>query len=787
MQLLPKTATEPQATANETITLDVGGMKCAGCVKAVEKQLTQHPGVISACVNLVTEVAAIECEAGTDPQALAEKLTKSGFPSQPHSLQSETDLQLKAARKHAEERQQLQQLAIAIVLIVLSVIGHLSRNAYPLTNIWFHGGLATLALLFPGRAIVVDGWQGLRHNSPNMNTLVGLGAVSAYLASAVALIFPQLGWECFFDEPVMLLGFILLGRTLEQRARTQAATELRALLELQPKKARLIVEGDSPNSNQVMEIPADRVKVGVLLQVRPGEKIPVDGEVTAGETTVDESMLTGESIPIAKQPGDRVAAGTANQSGAIAIRATRTGKETTLAQIVALVEEAQTRKAPVQQLADTVAGYFAYGVMAIALFTFSFWYFIGIPLWPEVLTHHSTWMLHDLGTMAHSAHPTQPLLLSLKLAIAVLVIACPCALGLATPTAILVGTGLGAQQGILIKGGDVLEKVHQVQTLVFDKTGTLTTGQPTITDCLSIEGIEPQTLLQFAAAVEQGTNHPLANAIIQAAQDLEIPAAEAFQTQAGSGVSALVSGQLTRLGTADWLTQHQILIPEPWPTQAQTLEAEGKTVVYIAIADQFGGIMAIADRVREDAKTTVQQLQQLGLDVVMLTGDRPTTANAIAQQLGISRIFAEVKPDGKAEIVQSLQSQGPSVAMVGDGINDAPALSVADVGIALQTGTEIAMETAEMVLMRDRLTDVVAAIRLGRATFNKIQQNLFWAFAYNLLGIPIAAGLLLPLYGIILAPSSAGALMAFSSISVVTNSLLLRRVPISSADPGKLN
>lgn len=769
MQTLPETPLAPAPPARETIVLDVAGMKCAGCVRVVEEQLLQYPGAIAACVNLVTEVAVVECEAAVNPDALAEKLTAAGFPTQPRSSADSTSENVFERRKQ-EYWQQIWQLAIAGILILLSGGSHflqIDRVQHDQTNLWFHWGLATLALLFPGRAMLVDGWAGMRRRAPNMNTLVSLGTLTAYTASSAALLFPQLGWICFFDEPVMLVAFILLGRTLEMQARGRATAALEKLLSLQPPGANLITDPQrwqfSQNSQVVVEIPAAQVKVGEWLRVLPGEKMPVDGTVVMGQTTVDESMLTGEPLPVSKQPGDMVAAGTINQSGAIAISATRTGKETTLAQIVALVEAAQTRKAPVQHLADTVAGYFTYGVMAIATLTFLFWYFIGTNFWlsPE----------------------NSPLLLSLKLAIAVLVIACPCALGLATPTAILVGTGLGAERGLLIKGGDILERVHQLDTAVFDKTGTLTTGCPKVTDCLLVEEGQVANfdwkILQLAAAVEGGTHHPLAAAIQQAAQEqkLSIPPAQDFYTQPGLGISAVVENQQAIVGNENWLHSQGVEIHSIAREKAIALAQEGKTVVYLAVDGVLTGLIAVQDALRADAKATVTKLRQMGLRVVLLTGDRPEAALIVAEQLEIppADVLAGVTPAGKAAAIAAIQAQGCQVAVIGDGINDAPALAQADVGIAMNGGTDVAMEAAGIVLMRDRLLDVAAAIQLSRSTFNKIRQNLFWAFAYNALGIPAAAGVLLPVFGIALSPSSAGALMAFSSLSVVTNSLLLRK------------
>ncbi|MBD0346829.1 MAG: cation-translocating P-type ATPase, partial [Coleofasciculus sp. Co-bin14] len=625
MQTSPETIVATPATPVETITLDVTGMKCAGCVSVVERQLGQHPGVVSARVNLVTEVAVVECEAGiVDAAVLAEQLTVKGFPSQPRSAHTgETPTPqhtLTLAQRHEQQaKEQVRRLAVAGVLIFLSTLGHIGHwLGHPLlpvlSNIWFHWGLATLALLGPGRSIIVDGWRGWWHQAPNMNTLIGLGTLTAYITSCVALFFPQLGWECFFDEPVMLLGFILLGRTLEQRARRQASSAFESLLALQPQIARLIGKSLATATEQPgIEIPVEQVRVGEWLRVLPGEKVPVDGEVVAGQSLVDESMLTGEPIPVLKQPGDPVTTGTLNQSGVIAIKAIRTGKETTLAQIVALIEEAQTRKAPVQQLADTVAGYFTYGVLAIASLTFLFWYLVGTKIWPEVLS--------PMADMANHAmvQSTSPLLLSLKLAIAVLVIACPCALGLATPTAILVGTSIGAERGILIKGGDILQRVHQINTVVFDKTGTLTSGQPTVTDCIPLleSGLFDSSehsqdgrgntagkqLLQWAAASETGTSHPLASAICTTAQEQQLPILKAqdFYTEAGLGISALVENRRVLLGNQEWFNKQGIAISDAVQLQVQALADTGKTIVYVAVDGVLAGVIAVSDVPRSDA------------------------------------------------------------------------------------------------------------------------------------------------------------------------------------------
>ncbi|MEB3885786.1 heavy metal translocating P-type ATPase [Lyngbya sp. CCY1209] len=773
MQLAPKTPSNPELTPppppTQTLILDVGGMKCAGCVMAVERQLNQQEGVIASRVNLATEVATVECHAGrVNAGTLANLLTETGFPSQPRS-QKMGDRQESLNQRHQKEMtDQIGRLAGCGVLILLSGIGHFHQMGWGhlpvLSNIWFHWGLATLALLFPGRSLIFDGVRSLLRNAPNMNTLVGLGTLSAYTASCVALLFPRLGWQCFFDEPVMLLGFILLGKTLEQQARSRASTAFQALLALQPTIARLVPEPQPDGAYSAadgVEIPAEQVRVGEWLQVFPGEKIPVDGTVCLGTTDVDESMLTGESLPATKRVGDEVAAGTLNQSGAIVIRATRTGEETTVAQIISWVENAQTRKAPIQKLADIVAGYFTYGVMSLAAVTFLFWYFVGTQIWPQV-------------TASGGVLGGAPLLLSLKLAIAVLVIACPCALGLATPTAILVGSGIGAERGLLIKGGDILERVHELDTVVFDKTGTLTTGSPAVMECVSLsEDFNEAELLQLAASVERGTHHPIATAICTLSQRRNLPflAADEFATEPGIGVAATVAGRRVWIGNSEGLQRQEIIVPS-----AVSIPPE-QTAVYIAVSGQLAGVIGICDILKPDALETVEELQNMGLNVVLLTGDRQGVADAIAADLKLSpeSVKAEVKPEDKAKIIASLQRDGRRVAMVGDGINDAPALAQADVAISLHTGTDVAIETADIVLMRDSLTDVVESIRLSRKTFDKIRQNLFWAFGYNTIGLPVAAGVLLPSFGIVLNPAVAAAFMAFSSVSVVTNSLLLRR------------
>jgi len=747
-------------------------MKCAGCVQAVERQLRQQAGVASARVNLVTAVAAVEYDAAvTSPERLADFLTQRGFPSQPRS--TEAIASPLAERQAAEERQHRWQLAIAALLLLGSGLGHWGHWGGPmlpgLSNIWFHWGLATLALAIPGREILRDGARGLWYGAPTMNTLIGLGTLSAYLASCAALLWPQLGWECFFDEPVMLLGFIVLGRTLEARARHRATAALERLATLQPPTARLIGRDERDG----IEVPASSVRPGEWVRVLPGETLPADGEIVSGASAVDEALLTGEAEPVVKQAGDRVAAGTLNQTGVLVVEVTRAGRETTLAQIVRLVEQAQTRKAPVQQLADAIAGYFAYGVMAIAVLVFLFWALLGTVFWPAV------------------AADSAPLLVSLKLAIAVLVVACPCALGLATPTAILVGTSLGAERGLLIKGGDVLERACQVKTIVFDKTGTLTQGRPQVAALEPRGTLAADELLQLAASVASGSNHPLASAMVAAAQERNLPllAATASETVAGLGARATVAiapdqaAELVLVGSACWLEQQGIAVPSE---AAAEFAASGHTLVFVARAGEWAGWLALRDELRPEAAAAIARLRALKLKLVLLTGDRPATAAAIARDLGIETVYADVPPAEKAACIRQLQASGERVAMVGDGINDAPALAQADVSLALQGSTDVAVETAAIILVGrsgepPSLHSIADALQLSRTTVRTIRQNLLWALGYNAIAIPVASGALLPVWGLSLTPAAAGALMACSSVTVVVNSLLLRRRVRSAA------
>jgi Cu2+-exporting ATPase len=784
-------ATASSTLQSSSLTLAIAGMKCAGCVATVEKRLLACDGVKAASVNLLTEKATVAYGGESLPQDLApqliEAIAKAGFAAE---LIDKGDRQSSRNLESTTFTQNTwfgltKEIAIPASLVILAIVGHLGLIGVadlPLIgNMYAHWLVSTIALGWIGRPIWWDGLKSLWYRAPNMNSLVGLGTISAYLASTIALFVPQLNWQCFFEEPVMLLGFVLLGQALLERAKGKASNAIRALMELQPANARLLVS--SADGDLQVPMAVEDLQVGDRIVVWAGEKIPVDGEIIGGGSSVDESMLTGESSPVAKQLGAQVTGGTLNLTGAITVQVLQTGSETTLARIVSLVESAQASKAPIQYLADRVAGYFAYSVMAIAALTFLTWY----------------GLLHA------------EIVFSLKLAIAVLVVACPCALGLATPTAIMVGTGIGAEKGILIKGGASLEKIDQLSAVIFDKTGTLTTGKPEVTDVITNDLIvfgrkliEQTTfksmveerevpasalrLLQLAASAETGANHILGAATIAKAQELniELLPTQSSQIVTGCGVEAmLTTGEEILVGNSAWLRDRQVEISDEMLERSQNLAEFGKTPIFVAtqFADSKGvsklglvGIIAMRDRLKPEAPEVVRQIEAMGLQVWMLTGDHQETANAIANQLGIppERAIAEVKPDGKAATVMKLIAEGQRVAMIGDGVNDAPALASATIGIALSSGTDVAMETADIVLMRHDISDVVPAIQLSRATFSKIRQNLFWAFAYNTLAIPVAAGILYPSFGISLNPTIAGLAMAFSSVSVVLSSLSLR-------------
>ena len=761
-------------TAHQTVVLDVEGMKCGGCVRSVERTLLDQPGVQRADVNLVSRAAWLDlAESEGSVEAVLQALADRGFPARERSLNQPLETPGSDDAAGQSWWRQWRQLMVALLLLLLSVLGHLSeagRLSLPVIgSLPFHASLATVALIGPGRPILVGGVLAARSGAPSMDTLVGLGVGSAYLASLVALFWPQVGWPCFFNEPVMLLGFVLLGRFLEERARYRTGQALKQLAQLQPETARLLLDDGA-----IREVRVGALRPGERVQLLPGDRVPVDGVVMQGHSAVDVSSLTGEPLPLEAEPGTELASGSLNLEAPLSMEVQRVGSETALARIIQLVEQAQARRAPIQGLADRVAGRFCYFVIGLALAAFLFWWLIGADLWPQVLEASAP------GMMAHPMHHAglgsgaeTPIGLALQLAIAVLVVACPCALGLATPTVITVATGLAARRGWLFRGGDVLETAAGLDQVVFDKTGTLTLGRPLVT---AIRADDPERLLQLAASLEQTSRHPLAHALLQEAQRREIPLLPMSQVRNVTGEGLIgrleACGTEVRVGKPEWLQGTGLSWGEAFTTwQAKT---EG-TLVAVAEADRLLGLVQIEDQLRSDVLTALQQLRKQGLQLAMFSGDREVAVRRLGQQLGFaeSELGWQMRPEQKLARLEQLGRQR-QVAMGGDGINDAPALAAADLGIAIGTGTQIAQDTADLVLLGDRLDNLPEALRLARRTLAKVRQNLTWAFGYNLIALPIAAGALLPSHGLLLSPPLAALLMALSSVTVVVNALALR-------------
>jgi Cu+-exporting ATPase len=795
------------------LSIRIEGMHCASCVSTIESSLKKQEGVISASVSLLDEKAVVEYDSNKiDRFKLEKAVESSGYTAKRSSMTltlspqpeleewktiekslgeiegvistkyfiesgrilvefdddnvtfkiikrtlkkigfetEESDI----SRSDREETTREREIRYYSRLLVFSVI-----LSIPIVLVTLIPGIFTALLpigvspeilnfvlttpvqFIAGYPFYKSGLKAARHGKANMDTLIMLGTSAAYFYS-VAATFVLTGYVAFYDTAALLITFILLGRTLEAVAKGRTSRAIRKLMDLQAKVAVVIRDGEE------LTIPIEDVEVDDILFVRPGEKIPVDGEVIEGKSSVDESMVTGESLPVSKKIGDHVVGSTLNKNGALQIRATKVGRDTVLSQIVKLVEEAQTQKPPIQRKADAIAGVFVPVVLVLAAATFLIWaVFIG-----------------------------EPWVRALSFTIAVLVAACPCALGLATPTGIMVGIGKGAEHGILIKTGAGLEIIPRVDTIVFDKTGTLTVGQPTVTDIVVPAGTNINEILGMIAAVEKKSEHPLAEAIVEYTIDLgiEIPDAQDFESVTGKGVRAIVSGSTMLIGNDRFMVDSSVDI-SALESDAQNLQDEGKTTVYVAQDDRLVVILAIADTLKKNSASAVSELQSMGIDVLMITGDKERTAKAIARSVGIERVLAEVLPGDKAEEVKKLQEQGRIVAMVGDGVNDAPALAQADVGIALGSGTDVSVETGDIVLVKDDLLDVVTGIELGRRTMQKIRQNFFWALVYNIALLPIAAGVLYPVMGLVLRPEFAGLAMAFSSVSVVTNALLLGR------------
>jgi len=724
------------------VNLGIIGMHCASCVKVLEDALNQTEGVVSAIVNLAAESAVIRFNPEvTTLSALKKVIGKAGYQAVAKDVGAMD--QEKAARARESRNLKLRVIfsfALAIPTFILMLVSPFSME---ITH-WILLGLTIPVQFVIGAPFYVGTYKALRNRRANMDTLITVGTSAAFIYSLLVTLRIFEG-AVYYDTAGLIISIILLGRWLEARAKGRTSEAIKKLIGLQAKTATILLNGEEK------QIPIDEVESGQIVVVKPGEKIPVDGIVTEGYSAIDEAMLTGESLPVEKKVGDAVIGATLNKTGYFKFKATKVGAETALAQIVRLVEMAQGSKAPIQRLADTIAGFFVPAVMGIALLTFLVWIFLG----------------------------GQTFIFALTCFIAVMVIACPCALGLATPTAIMVGTGKGAQNGILIKSAGALEQAYKVKTIVFDKTGTLTKGRPVVTDTIALNGWKNEDVLKLAAAVEKGSEHPLGAAIVEAAGKIELSAPQEFEALSGQGVIAKVEGKNVLLGNRLLMQQNGVPLVDV-EAQISQLESEGKTAMLMAVDKKLSAIIAVADTLKEHAAEAIAQLQAMGIETVMITGDNQRTAQAIAKKVGIQRVLAEVLPQDKAEEVRKLQESGRITAMVGDGINDAPALARADIGIALGSGTDVAVETGDIVLVKDDLRDVVEAIKLSRYTIRKIRQNLFWAFIYNTIGIPVAAGILYPIWGIQLNPIIAAAAMGFSSVSVVSNSLLMNRYKMRS-------
>lgn len=738
------------------VKIGIENLRCASCVKFIEDELKSTEGVLSATVNIATQEASVDYlpQKATLAQLNA-AIEAWGYKPRPSLTDAPVDKQEEA---HAREYRRLMRMfwfsAIVSVPVLLFaypqyVPGIRDLSMETIRWAWILSAVATLPVLFySGYDFFTGAWAAFKHRSANMNTLIALGTGAAWLYSTFAIafpsVFPEGTSEPFYDVVAVVIALVVLGQALELRAKGQSSAAIKKLLGLQAKTARVIRDGKE------MDLPVEEVLVGDVIQVRPGEKVPVDGVIVEGSSAVDESMLTGESLPVSKKQGDEVIGATLNKTGAFKFRATKVGKDTALAQIVKMVQDAQNSKAPIARLADTISGYFVPIVMILAVWTFVIWFVIG---------------------------PQPQLVYALVTSVTVLIIACPCALGLATPMSLMVGIGKGAEHGILIRSGEALQTARAIQIVVLDKTGTITKGKPELTDIIltnSMNGNSHQ-LLRLVASVEKVSEHPLAQAIVDGAQarQIELTDVREFEAIPGHGVSATVEGRSVLIGNLKLMNREKIALGE-LEEKSISLADDGKTPMFVAVDGKSAGIVAVADTVKEDSAEAIKALQGMGIEVVMITGDNRRTAEAIARKVGVTRVLAEVLPEDKANNVHLLQAENKKVAMVGDGINDAPALAQADVGLAIGTGTDVAIEASDITLIKGSLKGVVTAIEVSRATMTNIYQNLFGAFIYNTLGIPVAMGLLFPFFGLLLSPLIAGAAMAFSSVTVVGNANRLR-------------
>jgi Cu+-exporting ATPase len=752
----------------QTNSLKLRGMTCASCASNIEKVINSVSGVSECSVNFGAEQATVKYNPQkTGIKQIQDAVNAAGYtatPLQEEMITGEDNDDI-AARK-AKSRDLIRKLVVGGVISALLIIGSLPMMTgleLSFIPVWLHNPWLQLALTTPvqfwcGYGFYTGAWKAFKRSSATMDTLIVLGTSAAFFYSLFVTLFPDfftnqgLKAEVYYETAAVVITLILLGKLFEHRAKGQTGEAIRKLIGLQARDARVIRNGIE------IDVPIQEVELGDVILIRPGEKIPVDGEIIEGSSTIDEAMVTGESIPVKKQLGDEVIGATINKNGSFKFRATRVGKDTLLSQIVQLVRQAQGSKAPIQRLADQVTGWFVPVVITIAIFTFVIWFYV-------------------VGNIS----------LALITTVSVLIIACPCALGLATPTSVMVGTGKGAENGILIKGAESLELAHKIQTIVLDKTGTLTEGKPTVTNFVTKRGTVNRNefkLIKLAASLERNSEHPLAEAVVRyaEAQGVELTDTGEFEAVSGSGVQGYVLDKFVQIGTKRWLSEVGINT-NLFTEQKDAWEALGQTVIWIAVNGEIEGLMGIADTLKATSNEAVRLMRKLGLEVIMLTGDNRPTAEAIASEVGIDRIFAEVRPDDKAAVIKSLQSEGITrkgkkskiVAMVGDGINDAIALAQADVGMAIGTGTDVAIAASDITLISGDLRSIVTAIELSRATINNIRQNLFFAFFYNVLGIPIAAGILFPIFGWLLNPIIAGGAMAFSSVSVVSNALRLRK------------
>lgn len=736
----------------------LSGMTCASCAMTVEMAVKDLETVEDVSVNLATERLSLVPKEGFDSQQVLDAVAEAGYQAEEKGKDRPSDVNEEAAMKAQELRRKKQELLILLVtalpllyismgsMVGLPLPSFLDHMAHPLVFV-LSQLLLTLPAVWIGRGFYQRGFRNLIKRHPNMDSLIAVGTSAAFFYSLYSVSQVFLGHHAFvhqlyFESVAVIIALVLLGKYLESSAKGKTSQAIQSLLELVPSQATVIRYGEA------VTIDTEDIRVGDIIRIKPGERMPVDGLVMEGQTFVDESMMTGESVPIEKKVGDTITSATINQNGSIDYQATRVGSDTTLAQIVRLVEEAQGSKAPIAALADKISLYFVPIVLSLATLSALGWYFLA----------------------------GESLSFSLSIFIAVLVIACPCALGLATPTAIMVGTGKGAENGILIKSGQALEAAYQLDTIVLDKTGTITVGKPSLTDLLPLSDFNWSDLLRLIASAEQHSEHPLAQAILEAAKEegLDLLPVSHFEALVGRGLAAQVEGKHLLVGNESLMTEKNI-DSSAFQEQLLELSQEGKTAMFVAIDGQLAGILAVADEIKSSSLKAVQELQSMGLEVIMLTGDREETATAIAQKAGIQKVIAGVLPDGKAAAIKELQEAGKKLAMVGDGINDAPALVQADVGIAIGSGADVAIESADVVLMHSDLQDVVKAIKLSQATIRNIKENLFWAFAYNTLGIPIAMGLLHLFGGPLLNPMLAGLAMSLSSVSVVANALRLGR------------